>query len=217
MTDEYTWLLDRSSEDEIVSVLRLHCAGQRASRVLIVEDKLTTAQAARRALEKYYRVDVAADGTSALLLWRNTRHDIVLLDLGLPDQPGTSVLQSLLSEAPDQLVIVLTAQDSAERHSELVLAGAQQFLAKPIDLHFLPGVCARALRDRACLRNAENSVRSVRSQQVMATHVHAASLRLERGQAAMASAHLRHALAASRTSGPSDDQWTELLSEFQNV
>jgi DNA-binding response OmpR family regulator len=214
MTDEYTTLLDALDEQGLLARLRAHCAGQRSTTVLIVEDEPHAAQAAARALEKFYTVEIASDGTSALSAWMQRRHALVILDLGLPDIPGARVLERLLIEQPNQSVIILTAQDAAEAHQELMLLGASQFLSKPIDLHYLADACARALRERACLANAERSRVAAKAHRELAGHVQAASVRLQSGQTASASAHLRHALAASRSAAPSDDQWTQLMHEF---
>jgi DNA-binding response OmpR family regulator len=214
MTDEYTTLLDAQDEPGLLSRLQAHCAGQRVQSVLVVEDEPHAAQAAARALEKFYTIDIAPDGASAISAWSQRRHALVILDLGLPDIPGARVLERLLAGRPDQSVIILTAQNAPEAHQELMLSGATQFLSKPIDLHHLADACARALRERACLANAERSRVTAEAQRELAGHVHAASFRLQRGQTASASAHLRHALAASRSSAPSDDQWTELMNEF---
>jgi DNA-binding response OmpR family regulator len=213
VADEHTDVIDSSDEQGILPSIREHCAGKRALQILVVEDEAAAAQATARALDKYYRVEIAASGHAALNAWRRTRHHLVVLDLGLPDTPGTAVLELLMEDTPEQPVIILTAQDTVERHRELVLAGAHQFLSKPIDLHFLAQVCAQTLREKACLLNARSLQKSTQSQRHVAAHVHAASFRLESGQTAMASAHLRHAMAASGSAGPSDDQWIALVSE----
>src|SRR6202043_3068484 len=97
------------------------------------------------------------NGASALSAWGERHHALVILDLGLPDIPGSQVLERLLAQQPDQCVIILTAQDAPEAHQALMLSGATQFLSKPIDLHYLANACARALREHAFLINAERS------------------------------------------------------------
>jgi DNA-binding response OmpR family regulator len=214
MTDEHTMLLDDLDDPALLARLRAQCAGQSATTVLIVEDEIHAAQAAARALEKFYTVQIVNDGRSALAAWTTHRHALVILDLGLPDIPGDEVLARLLQQKPDQCVIILTAQDAPEAHQRLMLLGATQFLSKPIDLHFLADACARVLRERACLANAERAKVVAAAHHQLAVHLQAASVRLNAGQTASASVHLRHALVASRSSAPSDDQWTDLLSEF---
>jgi DNA-binding response OmpR family regulator len=214
MTDEYTTLLDAHGQSDLLARITAHCAGQRTDSVLIVEDEPHAAQVAARALEKYYTVEIAPDAASALAAWHRSRHALVILDLGLPDMPGARVLEHLLAENPDQSVIILTAQDAPEAHQELMLSGAMQYLAKPIDLHHLADTCTRVLRERACLAQAERLRLSADAQREVSGHLHAANFRLEHGQTASASAHLRHALAAARCAAPSDDQWIELMDEF---
>jgi DNA-binding response OmpR family regulator len=59
---------------------------------------------------------------------------------------------------PAQVVIVLTAHDASEQHQECVLAGAVDFLSKPVDVRTLPEVCSsRSLLERLAQSEREPS------------------------------------------------------------
>ncbi|WP_430296994.1 response regulator transcription factor [Sinomonas sp. B1-1] len=101
-------------------------------RVLIVEDDDAMASAllasARSAGHQAARVGRGAD---ALLAHRE--HDMILLDLGLPDMDGLEVLRKL-RQVTDAPILILTARDD-ERSVVLGLrSGADDYLVKPVKL-----------------------------------------------------------------------------------
>jgi len=214
MVDENTLLVPESDIAALTAALQAIQAGAAKPTVLVVEDEILAAGAAGKALEKAYRVELAYDGTTALRLWRESRHTLVLLDLMLPDLSGVEILATMMAEYPAQVVIVLTAHDAPEQHQELVLAGAVDFLSKPVDMHALPEVCANALRARQCMSNVERSRQEALAVSEFTARARVAHYLIERGQTAPGSAHLRRALFAARAHQPDEDQWASLLAEF---
>jgi DNA-binding response OmpR family regulator len=214
LADENTFLVPDSDPASMAAALEAIKTGAAKPTVLVVEDEVLAASAAGKALEKAYRVELAYDGQTALRLWRESRHALVLLDLMLPDISGVDVLSTMIRESPSQLVIVLTAHDAPEQHQELVLAGAVDFLSKPIDTHLLPEACAHALRVRLCMNNVERVRQEAQATSDFAARTRVAHYLIERGQTARGSAHLRHALFATRSRQPDEDQWASLLAEF---
>ncbi|RYY45144.1 MAG: response regulator transcription factor, partial [Sphingomonadales bacterium] len=62
-------------------------------RLLIVEDEPTLGQQLKNALEGAgYAVDLATDGEEGLYLGSNEQYDAIILDLGLPEIDGLTVL-----------------------------------------------------------------------------------------------------------------------------
>lgn len=213
--DAHTRLIFEDDLESLRSALTQIRAGVRRQSVLVIEDEPSAALAAVLALHKYYRVGAADSGEGGLAVWRQQRHDLVLLDLRLPGMPGEQVLQELLREEPTQAVIVLTAHDAPDEYRDLMLAGAVDFLSKPVDLHMLPEICARALQHQACLASANRSLTQESEVTELVGRVRAAQYTLERGQAAHAARHLRHAVFESRTRMLSDDEWARLLGESE--
>ena len=105
-------------------------------RILLVEDDLQLGESVQIALELGgYVVDWVKDGNSALgALHHQELHDLVLLDLGLPDIPGTTVLKKLRDRSSDVPVLVLTARDSINDKVIGLDAGADDYLVKPFDI-----------------------------------------------------------------------------------
>ncbi|EKJ6827436.1 response regulator [Pseudomonas aeruginosa] len=80
------------------------------------------------------RVASAAD-TQALL--QVARFDVLVLDLGLPDEDGLRLLQRLHQQGVDLPVLVLTARDAVTDRVAGLQAGADDYLLKPFDLREL--------------------------------------------------------------------------------
>ncbi|MGU2236506.1 response regulator [Pseudomonas aeruginosa] len=80
------------------------------------------------------RVASAAD-TQALL--QVARFDVLVLDLGLPDEDGLRLLQRLRQQGVDLPVLVLTARDAVTDRVAGLQAGADDYLLKPFDMREL--------------------------------------------------------------------------------
>jgi two-component system, OmpR family, response regulator QseB len=118
-------------------------------RVLLVEDDRMIAQGLQTALRQDgYAVDWMADGRAADAALRNARFDLVLLDLGLPERDGLSVLRELRRRGDATPVIILTARDDTQDRIDGLDAGADDYIVKPFDLDEV------AARMRSVLRRA---------------------------------------------------------------
>ncbi len=95
-----------------------------------------------------YAVDWMADGRAAEAALRNARFDLVLLDLGLPERDGLSVLRDLRRRGEATPVIILTARDDTQDRINGLDAGADDYIVKPFDLDEV------AARMRSVLRRA---------------------------------------------------------------
>ena len=99
--------------------------------VLIIDDEIQMRRLLRVSLEgNGYRVFEAASGQEGLLEAAQRRPDIVVLDLGLPDMDGLSVLKRLRewSEAP---VLVLSVREGEEDKVGALDNGADDYMNKP--------------------------------------------------------------------------------------
>jgi two-component system KDP operon response regulator KdpE len=99
--------------------------------VLLVEDDTPTRTSLARDLDaRGYRVVVAADGGSALRHWSTERPDVILLDLGLPDIDGLTIIRRVRREAMTPIVILSARHEEATKVEALEL-GADDFVTKP--------------------------------------------------------------------------------------
>ena len=123
-------------------------------RILVVEDDASIAQGLRTNLrQRGYAVDVCAGVASAWAALRSEPFDAVLLDLGLSDGDGTSLLQRLRASKnplPDAAtpVLIMTARDGVQQRIAGLNQGADDYLSKPFDMDELEA------RLRALLRRA---------------------------------------------------------------
>jgi two-component system, OmpR family, response regulator len=107
-------------------------------RVLIVEDEPTLARQLKETLEGAgYAVDAAADGEEGHFLGSTESYDAIVLDLGLPEMDGLTVLDRWRKEDVAVPVLVLTARDSWSDKVAGLDAGADDYLAKPFQMEEL--------------------------------------------------------------------------------
>jgi two-component system, OmpR family, response regulator QseB len=108
------------------------------SRILIVEDETRLASFLEKGLRANgYSTKVAPDGESARRLADDTEFDLAILDLGLPDIDGLTVLREIRDRGVRLPVIILTARDEPSDKVEGLDAGAEDYVTKPFGLEEL--------------------------------------------------------------------------------
>ncbi|HWF74380.1 MAG TPA: response regulator [Solirubrobacteraceae bacterium] len=123
--------------------------GHGPRRILYIEDNLSNLTLVERILETQRDVEVipAMQGTLGLQLAREHRPDLIVLDLHLPDMPGSEVLRRLQGEdeTHDIPVIVLSADAGKNQIARLLEAGASHYMTKPLDVREFLSVLAAHL------------------------------------------------------------------------
>jgi DNA-binding response OmpR family regulator len=121
------------------------------SSILIVEDQERIASFVERGLRANgFATVVAGDGTSGLALASTGGFDLVILDLGLPDLDGLTLLRRLRERASQVPVIILTARDGVRATVEGLEGGADDYVTKPFRFEeLLARVRVRLPSDRA--------------------------------------------------------------------
>ena len=105
------------------------------SALLIVEDDRDLARGLASSLaQSGYLTDVVHGGHAALEACQKTAYQLVILDLGLPDLDGISVLRRLRQDAINVPVLVLTARLDVDDRVLGLDAGGDDYLAKPFAL-----------------------------------------------------------------------------------
>jgi len=103
-------------------------------RVLVVEDDLEVARQISETLRQdKYVVDVVHDGEEGQFLGDTESYDVVILDLGLPNIDGLSILQHWRQGQRKMPVLILTARDTWREKVTGLRAGADDYLAKPFE------------------------------------------------------------------------------------
>ncbi len=100
-------------------------------RVLVVDDDEKTVELVRLYLNRDgYRVATAYNGTDALRLARESRPDLIVLDLMLPGIDGLEVCRTIRAES-DVPIIMLTARTTDEDKLAGLELGADDYVTKP--------------------------------------------------------------------------------------
>ena len=101
-------------------------------RILIIEDEVKTAEYLRKGFsENGFVSDVANDGEDGLHLALTGDYDLIILDVGLPERSGWSVITELRRKEKDIPVLFLTARDAVEDRIKGLELGADDYLVKP--------------------------------------------------------------------------------------
>jgi two-component system KDP operon response regulator KdpE len=116
------------------------------ARVLVVEDDPQTLRGIVRSLLHHgYQADAAASGDEAMRQWEARRPDVILLDLGLPDLDGGSIIRRVRRDATTPIIVV-SARDRETDRVEALEAGADDYLTKPFGMRELHARIEAVLR-----------------------------------------------------------------------
>ena len=117
--------------------------------ILIIDDDVAIGNLEQEVLEREgYLVQRAYSGTEALLLLKEKKPDMILLDLMLPGMSGEGILPQIQGIP----VIVVSAKTAVEDKVELLLGGAVDYLTKPFDTKELLARIKVRLREKSSLR-----------------------------------------------------------------
>ena len=115
------------------------------ARILVVEDEPGLLEVIALNLQgSGYETVTAADGLEALKQFEEKRPDLVTLDLNIPSISGFRLIRLFKQKDKTVPVIVITAY-SFEEAEEVVTAGADDFITKPIEFPLLLSKIERAL------------------------------------------------------------------------
>ncbi len=117
--------------------------------ILIIDDDVAIGNLEQEVLEREgYLVQRAYSGTEALLLLKEKKPNLILLDLMLPGMSGEDILPQIQGIP----VIVVSAKTAVEDKVELLLGGAVDYLTKPFDMKELLARIKVRLREKSSLR-----------------------------------------------------------------
>jgi len=103
------------------------------TRVLIIDDDQVFCQLLEKGLTRLgYQAVVAHDGTQALAA--REIPDVILLDMRLGEESGLALIEPLIAKCPKVKIIVVTGYASLATAVSAVKKGAQNYIAKPVDV-----------------------------------------------------------------------------------
>ena len=107
---------------------------KKISHILVVDDELGMREVLEFMLQREeYTVTCAESGRKAIALLEKTHFDLLLCDIRLGDITGLEVLRASKEQAPDTVVIMISAYATTETAVEAMNAGAYDYVPKPFD------------------------------------------------------------------------------------
>src|SRR5439155_20779229 len=126
----------RQIDCRVVAGCRRHTRRRGAARVIravVVDDHAVVRSGIRLLLDREDDIEVvgeAGNAKDAIFRARALKPDVILLDVVMPGQSGVEVLPSLLKEAPEAKVLVLSMQDDPSYVREAFGVGASGYVLK---------------------------------------------------------------------------------------
>ena len=104
-------------------------------RLLLVEDEPEIQDFLKQPLANAgYEVDTAKDGRTAIQLASGKKYDVLIVDLGLPDQDGIDLILQLRRSGISSPVLILSARRSVDDRVKGLEQGGDDYLTKPFAL-----------------------------------------------------------------------------------
>ena len=134
-------------------------------KILVAEDELTSSLLLKRLLTKLgYLVVVAHNGTDAFKHIQKERFDIVLTDWMMPQMDGIELIRRIREDIhPTPIIIMITALVSESSKNYALESGADDFVAKPIDIDELKVIIEDNLSKNT---QKDNEIREVKKEVV---------------------------------------------------
>lgn len=130
-----------------------------SAKVLVIDDDAAIRRLLRNTLERAgYVVVEAVNGRDALAQAAAHHPNAILLDLGLPDRDGLSLIP-LLRADDNGVLIVVSARDATDEKVAALDLGAEDYVTKPFDTDELLARLRVALRHRGTSENTPKIVR----------------------------------------------------------
>ncbi len=108
------------------------------ARILIIDDERPIRSTLRDILEyEKIKVKEAADGKTAIVMFKESTFDAVLCDIKMPGMDGIEVLESLQNINPDVPVIMISGHGNIKTAVDSIKKGAFDYISKPPDLNRL--------------------------------------------------------------------------------
>jgi len=117
-------------------------------RVLVVDDERSIRRFLKASLGSQFAIIEATTGEEALAAVVNSRPDVIILDLGLPDMDGVEVTRRLREWTQIPIIIVSVREQEKDKIAALD-AGADDYLTKPFGVGELMARLRSALRRSA--------------------------------------------------------------------
>lgn len=130
---------------------------QKLSRhILVVDDEPQVCDFLAEALTHLgHTVEIARDGLEALRKAEEFPFHIVITDMNMPGMDGMELIKKLLEDHKNVDIIAITGHSMRYRYTDVIAAGAADFISKPFTINELEAKLERILRERRVIQELE--------------------------------------------------------------
>jgi PAS domain S-box-containing protein len=127
-------------------------------RILVVDDEQVYGTLVQNFLQTLgYLSETAANAFEALDKLRLNSFDLVISDIKMPDKDGLELMREVREQKPRIEFIIMTGHAGEYSYSDIITAGAVDFIAKPFDMAELQAKIQRLDREKAFLQDLRQS------------------------------------------------------------
>ncbi|MEM8720475.1 MAG: response regulator [Cyanobacteria bacterium P01_G01_bin.39] len=132
-------------------------ANQHLPIVLSVDDSAIIQLSIKRALQDHYQVLLANSAAQALEIMNQSKIELMLLDLTMPDVDGLEFCKTIraMTKFHDLPIVMVTARDGLVNKMKGRIAGTSKYLTKPFEAEELRQVVAQCLRNQQTITTGE--------------------------------------------------------------
>ena len=157
------------------SISETHGGKKRPVRLMVVDDdRLVLATLVNGLKNRGYEASGYTTGNDALVAYRLDQPDLVILDMRMPDMPGTETARAMLAHQ-HRPILMLSAYDDREIVKEAVSLGVAGYLVKPVEVNQLiptiEATLARFSEIAALMTNTEHLREGMEQNRVISTAV----------------------------------------------
>jgi DNA-binding NtrC family response regulator len=138
------------------------------ARILVVDDDENIRKSLKAILsDEGYTVDVAVNGSEAILKTDSTAYNVALIDIRLPDMEGVELLARMRDTVPKVRKIIVTGYPSMQNAIAALNRKADAYIVKPVDVEKL----LSTIREQLKLQENERTFSELRVAEFIETRV----------------------------------------------
>lgn len=132
-----------------------------SERVLLVDDDAGILALMQRYMAAFgLEADQACHGKEAVSFLARQKYGVVITDMMMPEMDGMELLHHIGSHHPHTDVIVVTGQSKSYSFTDVITAGACDFIIKPFERDELKAKLQRIFRERRLIADLQNEIRA---------------------------------------------------------
>jgi CheY-like chemotaxis protein/HD-like signal output (HDOD) protein len=130
-------------------------------RALVVDDEEPIRKLVAFSLRKMgYQCELAADGEEAMQLFANSKFDVVVTDLKMPNKNGHALALDLLQQEVRPLIMVYTGVIEPRLAKDLLARGVDDIVYKPLDFSVLAAKVSALVERRSCADTSQQEAKN---------------------------------------------------------